>query len=106
MDRRPTRNPDPAARRNIFHPPSRRANPHNNINNNNNNNHNSSKNPVHIPAEEPDQPKDELVERDESGNYRIAAPDPRLVSALLNFHDLDEEVGEFSYDWEDLLFCG
>jgi hypothetical protein len=43
---------------------------------------------LHIPAEEAD-PKDDMVERDSSGNYVMAAP-----STSLNKREMDGMMGE------------
>ncbi|KAF2474283.1 uncharacterized protein BDR25DRAFT_281139 [Lindgomyces ingoldianus] len=84
--RRPTRNPNPPARRHhhLFHAPSRRPLTHplsTAI----------STSALHIPAEEAER-NDDLVERDGSGNYNMAAPSTNLKPNLGVAAELDEET--------------
>jgi hypothetical protein len=51
----------------------------------------SSLSTVQIPAEEPD-PKDDLIERDSSGNYIVAAPAPAKSYQAMQ-RELEEETG-------------
>ncbi|KAF2114991.1 hypothetical protein BDV96DRAFT_90765 [Lophiotrema nucula] len=90
--RPPTRAPIPSARRNLFSAPTRRPNPHHMSNP-------MAPSSLHIPAEEPDT-KDELVERNASGEYEIAAPMTNLKAgpaASLRGGDIDEEAGEADF---------
>ncbi|KAF2181823.1 hypothetical protein K469DRAFT_713419 [Zopfia rhizophila CBS 207.26] len=66
--RRPTRNPNPSSRRNIFNPPPRRplTNPLSSTT--------ISTSSLHTPFSEPSHRNNDLVERDSSGNYSMAAP--------------------------------
>ncbi|KAF2715262.1 hypothetical protein K504DRAFT_23037 [Pleomassaria siparia CBS 279.74] len=63
---RPPNPSGPRVGRNMFNPQPRRPHPHLNPTN-------SISSSLHIPAEEAD-PKDDMVERDSSGNYNMAAP--------------------------------
>lgn len=82
--RRPAR-PPPTTRRNIFHAPSSRRPTSATMST-------SSLSTLHIPAEEAD-PKDDLVERDSSGNYNMAAPATNLKPGQAMRSEVDDEIG-------------
>ena len=87
--RRPTRPPNPSGPRRIFHAPSRRPNPHLSTT--------LSASSLHIPAEEAD-PKDDMVERDSSGNYNMAAPSTNLNKREVGGMQAgDEDAGTFIF---------
>ena len=82
--RRPSRPADPDSRRNLFHAPSRRPNLHLNSS--------KSSSSLHIPAEEAD-PKDDLVERDSTGDFKLAAPQTNLRPGAALRSEMDDEIG-------------
>ncbi|KAF2868297.1 hypothetical protein BDV95DRAFT_579542 [Massariosphaeria phaeospora] len=86
--RRPVRPPNPSARRGLFPigGTSRRPNTHLNPT--------LSTTSLHIPAEAAD-PKDDLVERDSSGNYCMQAPGTNIRSGSAGSrNELDEETDQ------------
>ncbi|KAF2638958.1 hypothetical protein P280DRAFT_470964 [Massarina eburnea CBS 473.64] len=85
--RRPVR-PPPASRRALFHPQTsqpRRANPHNPSTH--------TKPSVHIAVEEAS-PEEDLVERDASGNYRVAGPTTAMKVGTLGTSSVKSEGEE------------